>query len=133
MCAEPDIKPPKNDKDYVEHWMRQSELFWSRLQSATVLHSGVLIGWYQIKSKEVFLRAGILFFGIIISGFLIAIMARDADYMKRFRDICGIYFPHCEKGNGRACAYWIIGILMGIELVLLTLTIYSFTIQIHTP
>jgi len=32
--------------EYVKLWMQQSQLFWSRLQTATALHTGILVGWY---------------------------------------------------------------------------------------
>ena len=119
MCAEPDIKPPVNDKDYVEHWMRQSELFWSRLQSATVLHSGVLIAWYQIHPSDKLLRLGVLLVGIIISLFLIGIMRRDAVYLDKIKDICGFCFPDCGKGLARLYAYLIVWTLIAVEIILI--------------
>ena len=108
--------------EYLKLWMEQSKLFWSRLQSAAVLHTAVLAGWYTLGPTHPRLRCALLFLGLILSVFLLAIMVRDARYLDSLRGKVGaLHFPYTGSDNpkGRDCGYIIVGILMVAEVALM--------------
>jgi hypothetical protein len=107
--------------EYVKLWMQQSQLFWSRLQTAALLHSGVLVGWHSLPSTECVMKRGMLFLGIFLSVFLIAIMVRDGQYMEKLKALAGTDFPETGKAapKGRMCGYIIVTTFPVIELFLL--------------
>lgn len=120
--------------EYVKLWMQQSQLFWSRLQTTSVLHSGVLIGWYKLETDDKSdLKSMILLLGIWLSIFLIAIMYRDSQYMEAMKakakgfsmtnpnELKEDAFPHLNKNSlsGRACGYFIVATFPVVEIFLL--------------
>jgi hypothetical protein len=108
--------------EYARMWMQQSQLFWSRLQTAAILHSGVLAAWYKLPEDSV-LKTGVLCLGIFLSVFIIAIMVRDSQYMKEMRRRAGKSFPDTGKDapHGRTCGYIIVSVFPIIELLILLL------------
>jgi uncharacterized membrane protein len=111
--------------EYVKLWMEQSRLFWSRLQSVTALHTGVLAGWYIIKKDNnewLWLAPFLLALGILLSAFILVIMCRDGQYMNAMRDKAGVdIFPHpnCRCPVGRVCGITMVLLLMAVEAVLM--------------
>ena len=106
--------------EYAKLWMTQSQLFWSRLQTAALLHSAVLAGWYGAKDHPR-MRMALLGLGIILSCLLMMLMGRDAHYMEEMRKRADETFPDPEKHHipGRKCGFAIVIILTLAEVVLL--------------
>ena len=109
--------------EYARLWMQQSQLFWSRLQTAALLHSGVLVGWYKLRDAEPILNRGLLALGIFLSVFVVAIMVRDSQYMDKMKKLAGNTFPKTGKGAhyGRVCGFIIVLTFPVLELLLLVL------------
>lgn len=115
------MDPEQKELEYVKLWMQQSQLFWSRLQSAALLHTGILAGWYTIKNNHPRLGIGLLALGFAISFFLLFIMRRDGQYMDSIRNRAPNAFPWtgADAPNGRLCGMIIVGLLMLCELTLI--------------
>ena len=79
-----------NDRDYLDLWIHQSKLMWSRLQTLTVVNFAVFGAWWQFEIKEV------LWFGALFNFLMFGAIFRDSQYMKwlgkkmKFPKICGI-------------------------------------------
>ncbi len=111
--------------EYVKLWMEQGKLYWSRLQTATALHTGVLVGWYFLQkdmpcSK---LAPSLLVLGIWLSSLILLIMLGDARYWYALRDKAGedvFPYPKCTRWPiGGVCGALIIFSLMVAEICLL--------------
>lgn len=104
---------PSEKIEYEKLWAEQSKLFWGRLQTATALHSAILIGWYKINEPD--LKDAVLILGIVISILLSLIMLRDSthiDFLKK-KVGCASGFPW-----GRLYGFLIVIILMVTEVLL---------------
>lgn len=106
--------------EYLKLWQTHSRMLWSRLQTAALLHSGILVSWYTLhKDGRIRLAAGVLVFGVILSSFILAIMVRDTHYVDVLKNRAGAAFPTTNKSlSGRLCAYLIVGTLMMAEIIL---------------
>ncbi|MDO8609357.1 MAG: hypothetical protein Q7R95_02325 [bacterium] len=121
MSEEPILKI-----EYVNLWMQQSQLFWSRLQTATALHTGILVVWFYLSKDEdwSWLSPFLLGLGIVLSSLILIIMWRDGKYMDAMKDKAGKeVFPHpkCKCPIGRFCAAIMLVILMVVEVCLLVM------------
>lgn len=113
---------PTTQIEYLKLWNEQSKLFWSRLQTATVLHSGVLAGWYKLRQDNSSLQFFLLLIGSIVTMAILIIMYRDDQYMDKLRDLAGEYFPKVDSTKlGRRCGYFIVGSIAFVELVIFAL------------
>lgn len=113
---------PVDPIEYVKLWQVHSNLLWSRLQTVALLHTGVLVGWYNLQKESRWTLANlVLVFGLIVSVFVIAIMVRDSQYLDVLRRLSGDAFPTTNKSapSGRGCGYLIVITLMVGELLLL--------------
>ena len=113
--------------EYLRAWSAHCQLFWSRLQTAAILHSGVLVGWYNLKNEHLLFKRGILFLGVFLSVFIISVMVRDAQYLKTLEKKCGETFPYTghDFPKGRLCGFIIVITFPVIELLLLGLGLTS--------
>jgi len=110
--------------EYVKLWMEQSRLYWSRLQTATALHTGVLVGWYYLQRDKdsPALALFLLCAGILLSILILVIMWRDTRYMDAMRKKAGedvFPYPKCRLPIGGCCGALIIIFIMLAELCLL--------------
>lgn len=111
--------------EYLNLWMQQSQLFWSRLQTATALHTAVLTGWYFIKPEEKILKISLLGIGIVISGLILRIMIRDSQYMEAMKEKSkdDLHWPPQSCFGGRRCGYLLVIVFIIIEFTLIIKTI----------
>lgn len=67
------------------------------------------------------MKRGLLFLGIFLSVFLIAIMVRDEQYMEKLKELAGSSFPETGKTapKGSMCGYIIVTTFLVVELFLL--------------
>jgi hypothetical protein len=107
--------------EYADLWTRQCELFWSRLQTTTALHTAIIAGWFVTFEKYHCLSNAILSGGVLIGFLLWLIMWRDGDFMiKMKKAINDDTFDVPHRGpNGKQLAYFIVWIPIIGELVLL--------------
>ncbi len=117
--------PDPNPIEYLRAWSAHCQLFWSRLQTAAILHSGVLVGWYKLPENQPILKICILSLGVLLSIFVTAIMVRDAQYLTTLQKKCGDAFPLTghDHPKGRMCGFILVSIFPIIELILLGLTL----------
>ena len=107
-------------EEAVKFWREQSNLMWSRIQTAAVVEAGGLTGWYHLFFKDTpfgFCSSLVMlgFSGILLL-VLSVLMRRDAQYMDRCGEIAGNKLPRTTQKplfgwNGRTLA-------IGIPLVL---------------
>lgn len=72
-----------SETNYAELWREQSKLLWSRLQTALILNSAILAGWWKVRS-DIYYGNLILVFGIVVSVLLGLIFLRDREVLNNF-------------------------------------------------
>jgi len=113
---------PLVQMEYVKLWKDHSGMFWSRLQTAALIHSGVLVAWYTSgRDGHTHLPYYILVLGILLGCCLLAAMIRDAQYMDVLRQRSGHTFPstHKKRPAGRWSGYLIVVLPLLAEVLLL--------------
>jgi hypothetical protein len=118
----PTYKTDQKELPYLELWMRQSELFWSRIQTGITLHGAGLTGAFLVLSEGYHELAILINISAsLLSIVLIRIMKRDADLMATFAANLPTFDFHqvIKKGKkhvGRKNGYYAIRILAFIQL-----------------
>ena len=118
-------------EEAVKFWREQSNLMWSRIQTAAVVEAGGLTGWYYLFFKETsfgfWVSLLILGFSGILLLILSVLMRRDAQYMDHCGKIAGNKLPRPTKKplfgwNGRMIAIgipFVLGVLNILFAVIL--------------
>ena len=74
-------------EDAVALWKFQSQLMWSRTQTAAIIEAGTLAGWYKLfEEKHLLIAQFLLGFGAIIIIGILILMKRDSQFLDRIRD-----------------------------------------------
>lgn len=70
------------EDDMVSFWQAQSNLMWSRVQTASVIEAGTLAGWYKVwGDKHLGLALAVLLLGVGLLVVVSLLMHRDSQYM----------------------------------------------------
>lgn len=127
---------PQGDFRYVDLWERRVQLFWSRLQTAAAIQTGVMVGWYFLiqerKLEHSILAALLCIFGFLLLFQIHKIMKKDGDYIDAITKRAGDAFPSfigSEGKEGRIAGLNIVKVCIWtlVAMVLLSLvTIYLF-------
>lgn len=104
--------------------MDQSKLFWSRLQTLSVLNGAIFAGWWTTKEYEI-ISVGIIFLGFALNLSLGMIMKRDATYMEKLKSCAGDMFPECPPKCYERARGWAFFTIFAIVLALSILLGYS--------
>jgi len=71
-------------------WQAQSKLMWSRVQTASVIEAGALVGWYRLwEDGHLCFAIAILGLGALLLAVVSLLMRRDSQYM----DACEKFEP----------------------------------------
>lgn len=110
---------------YVTLWAQQSQLFWSRQQTLSLIHTGLIGAWYLARDEWYHVFAPV--FGVILSIPLAVIMYRDTQYMSALEVKAGCCFPNVGKPNysARSAAMCILGVLVFSQILLFSISICS--------
>lgn len=126
MCNE-----PQGDFRYVDLWERRIQLFWSRLQTATAIQTGVMIAWYFLIQERKFEHSvaslALIVFGIILHWKILVIMQKDSEYIDAMTKKAGDCFPSYFGSNnkeGRGAGRSIIRYCIGFLVILGLTSIY---------
>ncbi len=122
-------------EEAVKFWREQSNLMWSRIQTAAVVEAGGLTGWYHLFFKNTHFGFFSSLAVLGLSGLLLLVisvlMKRDAQYMDRCGEIAGNKLPRTTGKplfgwNGRKLAIGIPLALgeINILVVLILVVIY---------
>jgi hypothetical protein len=137
LMVDPHSSPEKNIKEsepeirieYLRMWAHQSELMWSRLQAAYLVHGSMLVAWFFLRTLHFhyFLQIGALFVGVALGYCLVKITKRDSKYMHLYSKAAGDLFKHTDKPKpiGKKLIISMLWILVLTEAALIGYTIYS--------
>lgn len=75
--------------EFLRAWLQQSALFWSRLQTLTVISAATFASWFALFCRGHHLLArATLFLALIVVFIIGAVMLRDRQFMEFFKSKC---------------------------------------------
>jgi hypothetical protein len=111
-------KAKMHEDDVLSFWRAQSELMWSRVQTASVIEAGTLAGWYKVLGdKHLVLAPAILGLGALLLVVVSLLMRRDSQYMDACETVAPNRIPEPNSAflglSGRKLAF-ALPLLLGI-------------------
>jgi len=89
-------------EDALSFWLEQNRLMWSRMQTIMAIEAGVLIGWYELWTKEYYdLSFVLLLAGSVILVAISQLTERDAEYMDCCQAKAGDKIPRLGRKGRR--------------------------------